>query len=411
MLNNRNHPSASSTVHGVAPRRRLIVATVISAMGSAAFADEGPSFKLTGFGTIAAVHSSDSGSDFVGSLFQPNGAGHTSAWSFNPDSKLGGQVNAVLNNEVAGVVQVVAQHRYDNSYIPQIEWANLTYQLSPELRLRAGRIAAPSFLLSESRFVGYANSAVRPPTEVYGLLPITSNDGADATWRRELAGANNTAQVYVGRSKVHLSGGAASESKLSWGLNDTVEMGALTLRAGYNSLELNLTSPSLTPLLDAIRGMGMAQIADKYKLTNMNLSVTSLAASYDPGDWFLTGEFAKLKGAGFLSDATSWSGSAGYRFGSLTPFAAYASTKGQIKPETGAGPMSAPLTSILYGFTPTQNTASVGMRWDAMKNLALKAQYDSVNIGSSSSGRFMTFAGVTPSKHPKLITLAADFVF
>jgi hypothetical protein len=390
----------------------LVVALIAcGSLPGLAQAQSMPEFKFSGFGTLAATHSSDKNSDFIGSLFQPNGAGRTKSTSLNPDSKLGAQVNATFSDKLSGVVQVVTQHQYDNSYTPQIEWANLKYQVSPELSVRAGRIAAPSYLLSESRFVGYANAWARPPVEPYGVLSITSNDGLDATWRSQLGGANNTAQVYVGQSSVKLPGGTEVKSKPTWGINDSVEIGSLTLRAGYNAFKLDLGIASVQPLLNAAKQFGFAAIADKYKLNDMPLKALALGANYDPGSWFVMSEFVDLKGSGFLSDARAWYVSAGYRFGSLTPYATRSSSKARIDAETGAGPLNAAFTSTLYAFNATQSTNSVGLRWDAMKNVAIKAQFDRITTGSRSNGRLRAYPGFVQGSSVSLATLAADFVF
>jgi hypothetical protein len=280
---------------------------------------------------------------------------------------------------------------------------------------------------------------VRPPTEVYSVIAITSNDGLDATYRGTFAGANHALQVYAGRSVADLTRSSKFTSKLSWGINDSAEFGSFTLRAGFNSYKLDLDIPSVEPLLAGLNGFAAAadavplapfkavgmqasSLANKYRQNDLVVSALALGAIYDPGNWFVMSEFVAFKGAGLLSNSRSWYASAGYRFGAFTPYATYSSTRAMIHHEnidaTGAPPLaagaaalSAGLDTTLDTFTPTQDTSSVGVRWDAMKNLALKLQYDSIDIGTSSTGRFKTFDGVTPSKHPKLISIAADFVF
>ena len=81
---------------------------------------------------------------------------------------------------LAGVL-LISEQRLDNTYRPRVEWANLKYQVTPELALRVGRIALPMFLTADYRKVGYAYPWVRPPVEGYGSLPISSSDGVDAT--------------------------------------------------------------------------------------------------------------------------------------------------------------------------------------------------------------------------------------
>ena len=402
---------------------------------------QSPEFKFSGFGTIGAAHSNEQNADYVGSIFQPTGAGHTKSWSFGPDSKLGAQVNATFGDKLSAVVQVVAQHQYDNSWKPQLEWANVKYQVSSDVSVRLGRIALPQYLISESRFVGYANPWVHVPHEVYGVLSITSNDGVDVTWRTRFGNANNTLQAYYGTSTAKLSTGKV-KSKPGWGINDSIEIGSLTLRAGYSHLDLDIELSSLGPLFAGLSqfaaGVGTVPapayqtaaaqaiaLQNKYKLNDMKLSAVAVGASFDPGEWFLMSEFVAFKGDGFLSDSRSWYVSGGYRFGSFTPYLTYSSTKARIENEAGisttgldptsaagAAGLTAGINATLYQFTGTQNSVSAGLRWDVMKNVALKAQIDRLHVGERSNGRL---ANVQPNfqagGHINVVSLAADFVF
>lgn len=417
----------------------VAVATLAVLATNTAVAQSGPTFKFSGYGTIGAAHSSEDKADFVGSIFVPNGAGHTRSWSFNPDTRFGAQVAAQFNDKLSGVVQVLSQQQYDNSYTPQVEWANVKYQFTPSFSARLGRIAAPSYLLSESRFVGYASPWLRAPQEVYSVLSITSNDGVDATYRSQIGGANNTVQAFYGKSTAKLPTGKV-KSTASWGINDSVEIGSLTLRAGYNSYTIDIQIGLVDQLLGGLKqfaagaaavpvpafqaaGAQALALADKYRASDMALKAIALGASYDPGDWFVMSEFVDFKGVGLLSDSRSWYLSGGYRFGSWTPYATYASTKAKIKPEgaintTGATPLAAGaaalvggLNTSLYNFTPTQNTFSVGLRWDAMTNVAVKAQYDRIKPGEQSHGRLKTFTGLEASRNVDVVSLAVDFVF
>jgi opacity protein-like surface antigen len=396
--------------------KRYAVATAALLACGAALAD-GPEFKFSGFGTIAAVHSNSDQADFVGTLYQPNGAGRTDSWSFGPDSKLGGQVNAVFTPKWSAVLQLVAQHQYNNSYNPMVEWANVKYQATDEFSVRVGRIAMPSYLLSESRFVGYSNPWVRPPHEAYGVLAITSNDGIDGTYRSKIGNANNSFQAYYGTSTSKIPNDGKFQSHPGWGLSDSVDIGSLTLRAGYTSVKLDTNIPSFAPLFAGLQtaasfGVIPSSLVQKYRPNDWKLSAVSLGANYDPGNWFLMSEVIEFKGDSLLSDSTTWYVSGGYRFGAFTPYVTVGGTKAHVTLETD--PVGATIVNqALQSTTATQRTASVGIRWDFMKNMALKAQYDKVNAGSNSNGKFVvpqtntTFKGSSVD----LITVALDFVF
>ena len=332
----------------------VLAALVAAGFGAGAQAQSVPDVKFSGFGTLGFVHSSEEHADFVGTIFQPNGAGATKSWAYGVDSKLGAQVDAKFSDSLSGVIQLVAQHNPDNTYTPKVEWANVKFQATPELSLRLGRIAAPSFLVSDTRFVGYAQPWVRPPVEVYGVLPITTNDGVDATWRKQFGGMTNAVQAYYGSTKAKLKTGSA-ESNPGWGINDTVQAGDLTLRAGYTYNETDINFPGINTLLGGITaftaipgpvGAQARALAEKYSVKDMKLKAISLGANYDPGQWFAMGEFVDLRGEGILADSRSWYVAGGYRFGSFTPYATYATTKSKVANEPGIPfPPAAPINA------------------------------------------------------------------
>ncbi|WOB08001.1 porin [Piscinibacter gummiphilus] len=391
--------------------RPLVAAISLALCAGTAFAD--PTYKLSGFGTLAAVHSDLDTADFTGSVFQPNGAGHTRSTTTTPDSKLGVQLNASFNSEWSAVAQVISQYQHDASYWPQLEWGNVTYKPTDALSLRVGRIALPAYLMSESRLVGYAHTWARPPQDVYGVLPLTSNDGIDATYRSKIGSAQNTVQAYYGTNEVKLAGGGTAKAKTSWGINDTVEVGSLTLRAAYTYLKEDLQIDSLAPLF---AGMSMIPgLYEKYDPRNMNTHALALGAQYDPGDWFVMSEFVDYKGDGILSDSRSWYVAGGYRVGKFTPYLIHSEVKARIEEDTS--PMSAFITPLLYQANATQKTTAVGVRYDVYKNTAIKLQYDRVQTGSRSNGRLKTEAqpgnnwGFVPGSKANVVTLGVDFVF
>jgi hypothetical protein len=415
----------------------LAVGTLLSC--SAAFAQSGPEFKFSGYGTVGVASTSEKDVDFVGDLFMPKGAGHTRGTSFDPDTRLGLQMTAKFNDQWSAVVQGVSKLQYDGSYTPQIEWANIKYKITPDLSVRLGRIALPNYTQSESRFVGYASTWLRPPEEVYGVLALTSNDGVDLTYRHAIGSANNTIQAYYGTSTSKLPTGDV-KSKPGWGVTDTVEIGSLMLRAGYTNVKLDATIPSLGALfaglnqfaagasavpVPAFQAAGAQALAliDKYKVKDMNLSAVSLGATYDPGDWFVASEVVEFKGDGFLSNSSSWYVTGGYRFGSFTPYAIFASTRAKIDNEagidttgaaplaTGAAGLTAGINATLRAFTATQHSAAVGMRWDFYNNMAFKFQVDRIKVGEGSNGRLRTFAPLPVPRSLTVVSAAVDFVF
>jgi hypothetical protein len=139
--------------------------------------------SFSGFGTLGVVHSSEELADFTNGTLKAAGAGYTDQWSAGVDSTLGAQVVATFTPQWSATLQLVSEQLTNNSYKPHVEWANVKYQVTPDFSLRVGRTLLSSFMFSDTRKVGYANPWVRPSVEAYSLVPVTTSDGADATYK------------------------------------------------------------------------------------------------------------------------------------------------------------------------------------------------------------------------------------
>jgi hypothetical protein len=383
-------------------------------------------FSFGGFGTLGVVHSSENQADFTSSTIRPNGAGHSHAWSADVDSLIAAQVTANLNPQLSAVLQVVSEQNYDNTYRPQVEWANIKYQFTPDISIRAGRIVLPAFLVSDYRKVGYANPWVRPPTEVYSLIPISSSDGVDASYRVYVGEFINTVQGTYGQSEPKLpAGGGTAKAKNAWGISDTAEYGAATVHITYH--RTNLTLESFKPLFDGFRQFGPEgnAIADKYDSNNKPFAFIGLGAMYDPGGWFVMAEWGATDSHSVIGKRAAWYASGGYRLGKFTPYLTYAQAKAESNtsdpgltlsalPPFLAGPAAALNggLNVSLGTVPVQKTISIGGRWDFAKNAALKLQFDQTRIGAGSPGTLIDIQpGFQPGGKVNVFSATIDFVF
>ena len=153
-------------------RHRLLPLLLALAAGGASAADG--MFSLSGFGTLGLVRTSTDDAQFA--LFgQTRGADKDA--SAEVDSKLGVQVGAKFSDVFSGTLQVLTKSNGKGNFTPGVEWAFLKAQVTPGLALRAGRMGAPFFAVSDFRDVGYANTALRPPKDVYDQVPVSHFDG------------------------------------------------------------------------------------------------------------------------------------------------------------------------------------------------------------------------------------------
>jgi Gram-negative porin len=413
------------------PRRNtnaIILVAMLSYPAGAAAGTEEPGtamFSLSGFGTLGVVHSSEDQADFTSNIFKPNGAGHSHDWSAGVDSLISAQVTADITSQLSAVVQAISEQNYDNSYAPHLEWANIKYQLIPDLDVRVGRTVLPAFLLSDTRKVGYAYPWVRTPLEVYQLSPITHNDGLDVSYRLKIGELTNTAQAIVGRSDSKLpDDGGTLKSRDSWGITDTVEFGSLTVRLNYQKTHLILEA--VNPFFDAFRQFGPQgnAVADRYSMNGKPFALFGVGASYDSSNWFLMSEWGSEDTHSFAGKASSWYASGGYRFAKITPYITYAESRVHNLSDPGidvsvlppflAGPASdlnAALNSLL-STQPAGSTVSVGGRWDLMRNTDLKLQFDHKRNDAGSTGNLINLQpGFQLGGSFYVFSITVDFVF
>ena len=399
-----------------------LVATLCAA-GASADESGAPAVSFSGFGTVGVVHSSERNADFTYSAVKPRGAGFSRDWSPEVDSQIAAQVSASFTPALTAVVQVIAEQNYDHTYQPHVEWANIKYQFTPDFSVRAGRIVLPLFMAADSRKIGYANPWVRPPAEVYSLVPISTSDGLDASYRLQLGAATNSIQVTVGREDKRFPGVTAKARELMTVVN-TIEHGYSTLRLSYGRARITISD--FDPLFDAFRQFGPegTALADKYNVNDRLMAFIGVGAGFDPGPWFVLGEWSQVDGKSIFGRKSAWYIGGGYRLGKLTPYAAYAAAKADNLSDPGlalsnlppylAGPaigLNAGLNELLR-VKIVQDTLTVGARWDFVRNAALKVQFDHTRIGAGSTGGLRNLQpGFRPGGSLNVISATIDFVF
>ncbi len=344
--------------------------------------------KFGGFGTLGASHSSQDLGDYVPDSTIPHGAGRSNNWAAGNDSRIGVQVSAEFTHKISAVLQVIAEYQADNSYQPAVEWANVKYALTPDAYIRGGRIALPTFLNSDNRKIGYSFPWIHPPVELYRQLAITSSDGIDALYRFEIGGAGNSIKAIYGTNKIERATSISMSNNL-WGIFDTLEYGSATFRIGYQQ-----RIASSRNLLTGVTGASVQ---------NSDLSI---GAAYDPGGWFVMSEWMQRNST---TKIDAMYVSAGYRIDKLTPFLTY-SQNSQASFLPG---FPTPTASAIQSAKRSQSTASLGARWDFMKNTDFKLQYDQVKLSDNSNGYLTNLPAnaILYGTMFHVISAVVDFVF
>lgn len=383
--------------------RTTVAFAALAAVGQPALA-AAPDVRISGFGTVGYVTTNTNDAEFRSNPRQDKGATKSDG-DWGVDSRLGLQANVTFNEMFSAVGQLYISRR-DGDSSPEAEWLFVQADVADGVSLRAGRMVMPTFLLSDFRHVGYAQHWLRAPVEVYSAFNTSSFDGAQAIFRRQIGDYNLTAQISAGVSDDERIYGTIDgtlvenkeENDRLYSANIMLERGDWGFRVAHTQkrdVEISLarTVSLYGGLATLPAGMQFARGDDKF---------TSVGVQYDDGILLVMSEYIwrhwnVRKDMGGKYDSEAFYVTAGYRFGPVMPYATYS----QLDP-TGDG--------YSYG-TDVRKTKAVGVRWDIVRNLAFKAQYEEVTGGTGD--QLMPFSDAFRKDMPKVRAYSAslDFVF
>jgi hypothetical protein len=372
---------------------------------------ESPVISLHGFGTLGLTRTNEGSAQFVRDLTQPNGA--DTRWAAKVDSVLGIQANVQFSPSTEGVVQVVSRYQADSSYRPELTWAFLRHDFSPDFSLRAGRLGTEFYMLGDSRLVGYSNISVRPPADFYGALVLSYIDGVDISATLPVASGLLKGKLYAGKAAEQ----APYAPGILWDLRGSSLVGGYLdytsgpwqVRASYAQLQFNHEMP-----VDVLTGMPYLSLVPGMSMANQRSSFSSLGLVYDKGPLNIQFMLNQIKhDSPVYADSNAAYILGGYRVGALTPYLGISRSFSDVDPLHVTGnPVVDGLTAALVAHSVTdRHTYTVGGRWDFQKNLALKAQVDWIR-GKPSSVFLVkgTEAGGWDG-HMTVFSLALDFVY
>ncbi len=352
------------------PKAALAAALVLGAAPVFAGTAVGDYLNFSGFGTLGLSRTNTDKTDFIRDA-QLSGA--TKSVNANVDSNFGIQVTGTANPWLSATVQMLSMERNQSYMTTEAEWAFVKVKPLDGLTLRGGRMAMPMFAVSESRNVGYANTWLRPPGEVYGLAKIPRLDGADASYSVEMGSSTFTATALAGKGTFPRKGLADLLIDNARGLNLQWEADGIAVRLGQVRARVHTS---------------VAGVDDQYKFTGAGLLI-------DRNNIVVQSEVVTRRSAYAQArvNANGWYTMGGYRFGTWVPYASYSATRPAA---TGKNQISGP-----------QNTKAIGARWDVLKSMDVKFQLERIDTKGTAGVSFIAAA-------PKPVTAASvtvDFVF
>jgi hypothetical protein len=401
-----------------------LLSVALCAPATSAQSRPGPRFSFDAFGAFGLVHSSERLADFAEVSNRPRGPGFSNSVDANLDSRVAGQATVSFGSKLTGVLQVMVEQTLDGDYAPHAEWANVAWSFTPDLRIRGGRIVFPVFMVSDARKVSYAMPWIRPPVELYSMVPVYNLDGVDATYRTRIGEWTGTVNALFGRTETEYTDGVV-EATHAWNVNTTLVRGGFAARVAASGTRIR--TDLAAQLFDGFRAFGPEgeAIAARSDLDGKVLRAATAGFEFDPGTWFTMAEFGWFDTNSAIGERVGGHVTSGFRWRSFTPYATYSRTE-LLSETTAAGltviglppeyaqaaaGLNAGLDAMLNS-PPMQQNVAIGGRWDFMPGVAVKVQLDFVDRLRTSGGTFMNEQpGFERGGSARLFSVATAFVF
>lgn len=334
---------------------RAVLAVLCCCM-SPAFADY--TFKLNGFAT-AGYAQSNSPFRYYRFIDQTG--------SFQADSLIGLQGAFQIDDQTSVIAQAVGSGQVNN-YDLRIDWAYVSYTVDPDLKVRAGRIRRPVYMLSDYLNVGYAYPWVRPPQEVYGLNTISTTSGVDAVYKLRFVGVDWTVQPYGGTERGDTRDVGASDFTLkkSLGLNLTGSVDDVTFRVGGSHSYMD-NLPNQSSFITSNGGVALVTFR------NEPATFRSYGLSIDKNYMVMAEYVQRRADIAAVPDRNASYVTVGYHFGKYLPHVTVAKQN-----------------SVDSAPNRSQDSLTVGVRYELNRSTALKLEAEQITLTNGGTGLFLS---------------------
>ena len=355
---------------------------------------------INSFLTIGAARLSEEGSYL---------ANTTENISFENDSHYGVNLRTQVSDRVSGAAQLLATAT-DSNFNLDAEWAYLSYQLSNDGSLRAGKLNLTTFLLSDYAKVGYLHPWVRPPVEVYNNNPLRNFLGLELLHVSRFGRtAKLTSQFFVGSAQAN-NGALEMKANDGYGINFQLDTPGFTLRAG-----------AISPVIQVVRfdptTNSNVELLDKDDRGVM----FTVGASVDVNDFVMYSEVVSTNTEGqtqgiFPNQKGAYL-TLGYTIGKFLPHVTFGTSSGDeytgptnlLDPLCGGAPGCAASPGVVQS-PKTQDSVAIGLKYTIDDSVAIKFEVQKVDLTSGKGTGFAALqtAGVESFN---VVSVALDAIF
>lgn len=230
----------------------------------------------------------------------------TNRLEYLQESNIGMQVNIDVNEDFEVVAQWVGTEGLSGEFAVKTEWAFAKYRKG-NFSVRAGRMRTPLYMISEPLRVGYAYQWIRPPEEVYSLLPneLNNHNGVELSYTNNFRDLGYSFKMYSGQTGFNTTtalGTVTGTVKNIYGFEALLEVSDyIKLRYGHARGIANISDPVTTAMqtvMGYLNTAGLSQAGNDSNIiggdTNHQSGFNNIGFELRYKKFFASGEVARL---------------------------------------------------------------------------------------------------------------------
>lgn len=345
--------------------KKLIIAALLASAGLA----HADNLTFSGFATVTAgkAYSGFQGEFmeskcpcFIGN-YEHGAVYEKKEWSLAKESLLGLQANYKFTDKLSGTVQAVTRASEDGK--AKVDWAYLSYDITPETTIQAGRRRLPIYAYSDSVYVGYSLPWVRVPQDIYGW-EIGAYNGVNIRHTRSIGDWAVTGTLFAGQE---ISKDNIEMRKIYYGYR--VDDAWKHIVGTWVEASNDIFSARLIYMQNSIDLISYPLGENPVVQNGTRQRIMGLSATLDYDNWLVRAEANTFRRPSLDFTSKSFTATVGRKFGQFTPMVGYSSYKEKLTSD--------------YTLPQIDNTRFAAVRWDFRKNMDLKVQWDSVKDSSA----------------------------
>lgn len=335
------------------------------------------------------------------------------------------QVSGNITDNVMATAQIVAKG--EDNYSADFEWAYLTYNMSDNSTLSAGRFRLPVFRYSASLDVGYSYHWISAPAAVYDVV-FNNINGVRYDYSNYVDDFEYVVQVSFGNY----------EDEIGDGSNEGTNVFLSSFEGTYNSFKGrvvygqgdnlfssptldNATNNFVNQIGQAVGGeqnipQSIFSLVDDIRVDDDSGTFIGVGLEFDNFDYFVAGEWTKIEiEDSFSPSDTAYYVTMGARIGKWTPHFTYQARDGrddfkfQDEVANLPQPFQAGATQFNNGLQSTffedYTISTIGVRYDVATNVALKGEI------SKYDNKIEPLTNPNSSIDTNLLNLSVQYVF